>query len=100
VEEDAPEMSVHKPDQKNLPFVTFVIFSLSFQSAELLDRKQRVQVEYYLLSTCCFILETSWQTSLLIRNYSINLISVHIMHCNKLYMNFHFDTASCPQDLS
>jgi len=30
VEEDAPEMSVHKPDDRNLPFVTFVIFSLSF----------------------------------------------------------------------
>jgi len=27
--------------------------------------KQKVQVEYYLLCTCCFILRTSWQTSLL-----------------------------------
>jgi hypothetical protein len=30
VEKNAPEMSVHKPDDRNLPFVTFVIFSLSF----------------------------------------------------------------------
>jgi len=30
VEEDAPEMSVHKPVDRNLPFVIFVIFSLSF----------------------------------------------------------------------
>jgi len=30
VEEDAPEMLVQKQDDRNLPFFTFVIFSLSF----------------------------------------------------------------------
>jgi hypothetical protein len=30
VEKEAPEMLVHKPDDRNLPFVSFVIFTLSF----------------------------------------------------------------------
>jgi len=30
MDEDVPEMSVHKPDDRNLSFVSFVIFSLSF----------------------------------------------------------------------
>jgi hypothetical protein len=31
LEEDAPEMTMHKPDDRNLPFVTFVIYAYCFK---------------------------------------------------------------------